>query len=61
MSRRDRHFKLRQASRLDWLIRQEEAAEQLRREQEEAEIRLQRQLDQIDLIATSNNSLEVGA
>jgi hypothetical protein len=52
-----RHFKQRQARRLDYMIQAELAAEKLRQEQLEAEARLQAQLDSI---ATPNDSKEEG-
>ena len=55
-----RHFKQRQARRLDYMIQAELAAEKLRQEQTEAEAKLQAQLDTLDSIATPNDSMEVG-
>lgn len=55
-----RHFKQRQARRLDYMMQAELAAEKLRQEQLEAEARLQNQLDTLDSIATPNDSMEVG-
>jgi hypothetical protein len=55
-----RHFKQRQARRLDYMMQAELAAEKLRQEQLEAEARLQNQLDTLDSIATPNDSVEVG-
>lgn len=55
-----RHFKQRQARRLDYMMQAELAAEKLRQEQLEAEARLQAQLDTLDSIATPNDSMEVG-
>jgi len=57
---RNRHFKQRQARRLDYMIQAELTAEKLRQEQLEAEARLQNQLDTLDSIATPNDSAEVG-
>jgi hypothetical protein len=57
---RNRHFKHRQARRAEYMIQAELAAEQLRREQLEAEAKLQAQLDTLDSIETPNDSKEVG-
>ena len=57
---RDRHFKQRQARRLDYMIQAELTAEKLRQEQLEAGAKLQAQLDTLDSIATPNDSKEVG-
>jgi hypothetical protein len=54
---RDRHFKQRQARRLDYMIQAEFAAENLRQEQLEAEAKLQAQLDSIE---NPNDSKEEG-
>ena len=56
----NRHFKHRQARRVEYMIQAELAAEKLRREQLEAEAKLQAQLDALDSIATPNDSKEVG-
>jgi hypothetical protein len=48
--RRNRHFKQRQSNRIDYMIMQEQAADQLRREQEQAEVRLQNELDALDVV-----------
>lgn len=48
---RNRSFKQRQSSRLNYEIYREQAEERLRIENEEAEARLQNQLDSMDNIA----------
>ena len=57
---RDRHFKQRQARRVEYMIQAELAAEKLRREQLEAEAKLQAQLDTLDSIKTPNDFAGVG-
>ena len=57
---RDRHFKHRQARRLDYMMQAELAAEKLRQEQLEAEAKLQAQLDTLDSIENPNDSMGVG-
>ena len=45
-----RHFKQRNSSRIDFMIQQEIIADQLRREREQAEARLQNELDALEAI-----------
>lgn len=56
---RNRNFKQRQANRIDFMIMQEQAADQMRRDQEQAEARLQNQLETLDC-GNTNNTVEVG-
>ena len=55
-----RHFKQRQARRLDYMMQAELAAEKLRQAQLEAEAKLQAQLDTLDSIENPNDSMGVG-
>lgn len=55
---RNRSFKERQTNRIDYIIMQEQAAEQMRQAQEQAEIRLQNELDALNC-GNPNNTLEV--
>jgi len=45
-----RHFKQRQSDRLNYAIMREHAEEQMRRDQDQAEARLQNQLDALEAI-----------
>ena len=45
-----RHFKQRQSNRLNYAIMREQAEEQMRRDQEQAEARLQNELDALEAI-----------
>lgn len=56
---RNRNFKQRQANRIDFMIMQEHAADQMRRDQEQAAARLQNQLETLDC-GNTNNTVEVG-